>query len=447
MEPNLSKDRAHILEGLKKALDHIDAVIKTIKASRTKEIAHAKLRTKFNLSSKQTDAILEMKLQTLAGLERKKIEDELEEKKKLITELETILKSKKKILDIVQAELLELKRKFGDERKTRIYKNAVGEFTSEDLIPKEQITVALTRDGYIKRLPTTAYKAQKRGGKGILGMSTKDADVVKHFFTTNTHADMLFFTNQGRVFQTKAYEIPESSRQAKGQAIVNFLQLAPEEAVTAIIPIGQDTDTEGLVMTTRLGITKRVEMDEFKKVRRTGLIAINLKKGDELRWVQPASGKDEVVITTKKGQAIRFKETDVRTMGRNAAGVRGIKLKGDDKVIAMDTISVSEAKSSKTLTITANGFGKLSEIENYKVQNRGGSGIKTAQVTGKTGEVISAHIINDTEYQKSDIIIITLKGQVIRTPLKNISVLGRATQGVRIMRLKDQDQAANVTKV
>lgn len=439
-----AKDRAHILEGLKKALDHIDAIISTIKKSETKEIAHANLMKKFSLSDKQSTAILEMKLQTLAGLERQKIEDELKEKIALIKELESILKSEKKILGIVKDELLKVKEKFGDERKTRIIKSGVGEFKQEDLIPNDEAIITITEQGYIKRMDPSVYKVQKRGGKGVIGAVTKEEDSIKKVMGTMTHDNLLFFTNTGKVFQTKAYEIPASSRVAKGQSIVNFLSLSSTESVTEVIAFGKDDNYKFMIMATELGTIKKTAMAEFENVRRSGLIAIKLQKGDALRWVEATAGEDEIVITTSKGQAIRFKEKDVRSMGRSAGGVRGIKLKKDDKVVGMDVV-LKNQKGNQLLVITENGYGKRTDLKQYKIQKRGGSGIKTASVTAKTGSVIGASIINIDNIGEEDLILSSEKGQIIRIPLKDISVLGRATQGVRVMRPTSGDKVSAIT--
>ncbi|EKD49852.1 MAG: hypothetical protein ACD_63C00028G0004, partial [uncultured bacterium] len=440
-----AKDRAHILQGLKKALDHIDAVIKTIKASKTKEIAHNNLIKKFKLTAKQSTAILEMKLQTLAGLEQKKIADELKMKLALIKELEEILKSKKKILQIIKKEILELKEKFGDGRKTKIFKHKAGTFAEEDLVPNEEIIISMTKGGYIKRMVTQTYKTQRRGGKGVQGMKMKEEDIIERLFWTMSHSNILFFTNKGRVFQTKAYEIPEATRQAKGQAIVNFLQLSSEEKVTGVIYLDKEKrDVRFLAMTTMKGLTKKVDIGGFENVRRSGLIAIKLKKDDELRWVEATTGNNEIMIVTAKGQAIRFKEKDIRPMGRNAFGVRGIRLKGDDKVIGMDVLK--KEKSLQVLTISENGYGKRSDLKSYKIQRRGGSGIKTTKITAKTGKLVSMKILSGEE-QKYDILVISANGQVIRTHIKDISILGRATQGVRIMRLDSGDKIASVTVI
>ncbi len=445
-ELNKAKERAHILEGLSTALDHINEVIQTIKKAPTKEKAHSDLMKKFKLSERQATAILEMKLQTLAGLERQKIKDELEEKRKLIKKLEAILKSKTKIMGIIKEELEEVKNKYGDERKTKIYKGGLDEFSQEDLIPKEDVIITLTREGYIKRMDSQTYHVQHRGGKGVIGAAMKEEDVIDHFFLTNTHNNLLFFTNFGRVFQTKAYEIPVSTRTAKGQSIVNFLQLSQEETITAIVSLEKEKNISFLVMATKNGIIKKTSINEFSNVRRSGLIAIKLKKDDELRWVKSSSGKDNIFIVASNGQSIRFKENKIRSMGRTASGVHAIKLKSASNVISMDIITDSQKDKNYIFTISENGFGKLSDLKFYKIQNRGGSGIKTAITNSKTGTLVNARIIGETQLD-NDLIIISQKGQVIRTPLAKIGKLGRATQGVRIMRLKDDDKVSSVAVV
>lgn len=427
-----AKDRAHILEGLKKALDHIDAIIETIKKSATKEIAHQNLMKKFKLSDKQTTAILEMKLQTLAGLERKKIEDELKEKKIIIGELEDLLKSTKKLLGVVRKEVLEIKEKYGDERKTRVIKGGIGEFKQEDLIPNEEAIITITQDGYIKRMDPNSYKVQKRGGKGVIGATTKEGDSIEQVTSVMTHDNLMFFTNTGKVFQTKAYEIPVSQRTAKGQAIVNFLQLSQDEKITEMIAFNKEDSYKFFFMTTGNGTVKKVKIEDFENVRRSGLIAINLDKGDTLGWVKPTTGTDEMVITTAQGQAIHFKESDVRAMGRNAAGVRGIKLKKDDKVVGADSV-LKNQKGNQLLIISENGFGKRTDLKFYKIQKRGGSGIKTSSVTTKTGKLVAAKVVNVDDIEV-DMLITSAQGQIIRIPLKSVSILGRATQGVRIMK-------------
>jgi DNA gyrase subunit A len=442
-ELDKAKDRAHILEGLKKALDHIDQIIALIRKSPTKEDAHKNLMQKFKFSDKQTTAILEMRLQTLAGLERKKIEDELKEKLALIKELEDILKSVKRILAIVKEELIRVKEKFGDERKTKIIKSALGEFRQEDLIPNEEAIITITEQGYIKRMDPTVYKVQKRGGKGVIGAVTKEEDAIKKVIGIMSHDNLLFFTNSGKVFQTKAYEIPASSRTAKGQSIVNFLQLSQEESVTAIIPFNKDDGYKFLFMTTEMGTVKKTDLLDFDNVRRSGLLAIKLAKGDNLRWVEATAGQDEMIITTSKGQAIHFKEKDVRSMGRTAAGVRGIKLKKEDKVVGMNVV-LKNQKGNQLLIITENGYGKRSDLKFYKVQNRGGSGIKTANITPKTGKIVGADVINVDDIE-NDLILSSEKGQIIRIPLKSVSSLGRATQGVRVMRPQSDDKVSAIT--
>jgi DNA gyrase subunit A len=440
-----AKDRAHILEGLKLALAKIDEIIKTIKQSKDKEIAKVNLIKKFKLSERQAVAILEMKLQQLANLERLKIEQELKEKLELIKELESILKSSTKILNIIKKELGELKEKYGDQRKTQIIAHGAKSFTTEDLVPDEDTIVTITKDGYIKRLPPDTFKTQGRGGKGVVGLTTKEEDMVDHFFATTTHSDILFFTSQGRVFQLKAYDIPKGSRTAKGQAIVNFLQLAPEEKISASLPLSELGDYKFLVMVTSRGNIKKVNINDFDNIRRSGLIAIRLKKNDELQWVKPSTGKDEIILVTSAGQAIRFKESQVRPMGRAACGVRGIRLRGNDQTISMDLIDPALGKIGQLLTVMANGFGKRSSLTNYKTQGRGGSGIKTAKITSKTGNIVAGTVVNAKAVEE-DMIIISAKGQVIRLPLKSVKIAGRATQGVRLMKFKESaDKVASVT--
>jgi len=449
-ELNKAKARAHILEGLMLALNKIDAVIKTIKKSKDREQAKMNLIKKFKLSEAQSIAILEMKLQQLANLERLKIETELKEKKKLIKQLTNLLKSPKKILELIKQELGEIKQKFGDDRRTKIVKSAVDKFSQEDLIPDESIIVVITKDGYIKRLPLNTFKTQKRGGKGVIGLTTKEEDIVEEFFTTSTHKDIYFFTTRGRVFQLKAYEIPIASRIAKGQSIVNFLQLAPNEKVSSVLSSAYLDQIKFLVMVTKNGTIKKVSANAFANVRRSGLIAIKLKNDDILEWVRGTSGQDEIILATLNGQAIHFKETGIRAMGRGASGVRGIRLKKDDAIIGMDIVNKAKIKGY-LFALSENGFGKITSVNKYKIQGRGGSGIKTMKITAKTGKLASSFIVdpkNLPEEVKGDLIIISDKGQVIRLPLKSIPVLGRDTQGVRLMRLKDpSDSVANVTLV
>ena len=438
-----AKDRAHILEGLKKALDNIDAVINTIKKSKTRAEAHANLMKKFKLSDRQAEAILEMKLQTLAGLERKKIEDELKEKKILISKLEAILKSRKKLLGIVKNELLEIKEQYGDKRKTQVVRGKIGEFRQEDLVANEESIITLSQSGYIKRMSPDVYRTQKRGGKGVIGANIKEDDIISQVYAVMAHDNLLFFTNSGKVFQTKAYEIPESARTSRGQALVNFLQLSSGEKVTEMVAFNKDDGFKFFFMATEMGNVKRVKVGEFENVRRSGLIAINLSKEDKLRWVKLTTGTDEIIMATSAGQAIRFKESDVRAMGRGAGGVRGVKLKKDDRVVGVDAVFKGQ-KGNQLMVISENGYGKRSDLKLYKIQKRGGSGIKTASVTTKTGKLVGGRIINADEID-SDLFVTSTKGQAIRIPLKSISVLGRATQGVRIMNMKNGDKVGAST--
>ena len=443
-----ARERAHILAGLSKALNQIDAVIETIKKSETRETAHQNLIKKFKLTDRQATAILEMKLQTLAGLEQKKIKDELKEKRELIKKLEALLKSPRKILALVKKELREIKDKYGDQRRTRVYRQPVGQLSEEELTPQEECVIILTQGGYIKRVNPQSYRAQKRGGKGILGIKPREEDAVSWFLSASTHDNVLFFTNRGRVFQAKAYEIPETSRTARGQAIVNILQLAAQERVTAVVTVKADGENgqpfKYLVMATENGIIKRTKVEEFSHVRRNGLMAINLKKGDSLKWAKLTSSQDQVVLVTAQGQSVRFKETEVRPMGRTATGVKGINLRKNDRLIGMQIILVNDLKKEgqiKLLVVTENGFGKRSDLRHYKLQKRGGMGIKTARLTGKTGQIVAGQVL---EPELEDLIAISQKGQVIRTSLKDIPSLGRTTQGVKLMKLARGDKVASI---
>ena len=436
-----AKDRAHILEGLKIALDNIDEIIATIKKSQNKEEAHVNLMKKFKLSDRQTTAILEMRLQTLSGLERQKIEDELAEKMKLIAYLEDLLKHRKKILALVKSELLEVRDRFGDERRTKVIKGGIGEFKQEDLIPNEEAIITLTVDGYIKRMNPSVYRVQKRGGKGVIGATTKEEDRIAKVLSINTHDNLMFFTNSGKVFQTKAYEIPESTRTARGQAIVNFLQMSQDERITAVISFADNGDSKYLFMATEKGTIKKTKIEDFSNVRRSGLIAIGLEKGDALSWVNVTTGSDDVVMTTADGQSIRFKEADVRPMGRNAAGVRGIKLKdAKDAVVAMDIID-KDAKDMELLVLSQNGYGKRTLLKQFKVQKRGGSGMKAMKVTPKTGALVGA-LVTHEESMDNDLILTSTKGTIIRILLKSVPLLGRVTQGVRVMKPQAGDAVA-----
>lgn len=443
-----AKDRAHILEGLKKALDHIDQIIKTIKQSETKEEAHGQLMKKFKLSDKQSSAILEMRLSALAGLERKKIEDELKEKIKLIAELEDLLKSPKKIDGVIKKEILDLKAKFGDERRTKLVKSPIGEFKVEDLIANEDVIIVVTKSGYVKRLPPDTYRKQGRGGKGVIGITTKEEDVVDKLLSAETHDDILFFTNKGRAFQTKVYELPETSRTAKGQALVNFLNLGPGEFATAVLTYGKSEagKYKFMFMGTKQGTVKKVEVSEFVKVRRSGLIAMKMRPDDELKWVHLTSGSDEIMMTTAQGQAIRYKENQVRAMGRNASGVRGMRLRKGDEIMSIDIIEKSaDQKNLQVLVVSQFGMGKKTPLQEYKVQGRGGSGIKTMNITKKTGQICVMHIVDKAI--EADLVVISRMGQTLRTALGTISTLGRSTQGVRVIRLAEKDTVASAAIV
>jgi len=434
-ELKIAKARAHILEGLKIALDSIDEVIETIRRSDTKEDALEALMSKFKLTEIQGKAILEMKLQTLAGLERQKIENELAEKLALITELEGILASEEKILKIMQDELAELKEKYADERRTQIIPHAVNQISAKDTIPNEAMIVMLTKENYIKSLQENTFRTQKRGGKGVIGAQTKDEDEIKIIRFANNLDELLYFTNTGRVFRLPVYEIPRASRNAKGQPIVNLLQLQKDEIITSILNIGEKFTGKYLAMATKNGVIKKTAIEDFKNVRKTGLIAIKLRDNDSLEWVKETQGNDEIMLITKNGMSIRFNENDVRSMGRSATGVRGIKLKKDDKVVEMD--SIKDSKTARLFVVMENGRGKMSSVNDYRTQSRGGSGVKTAKLNEKTGKIVGAKIM--TENEKSDLIMISKHNQVIRMNSKSIPIQGRTTQGVTLMRFVNKD--------
>jgi DNA gyrase subunit A len=443
-----ARDRAHILEGLKIALASIDKIIATIKKSKDKDEARLNLMKGFKLSEAQAVAILEMRLQQLANLERLKIEQEYEEKMKLVKELESILKSEKKMLGVIATEVKELRDKYVTPRRTQIVAGGIKEFSMEDVIPDTAIIIMMTRDGYIKRMPPETFKTQARGGKGVAGITTKEEDVIEQVFTTTTHKDLLFFTSRGRVFKLKAYDVPEASRTAKGQALVNFLSLSPGESVSATLSMDDMEAYKYLIMVTTKGTIKKTELGEYENVRSNGLIAIKLKDNDNLQWVRPTTGQDEIVLVSAAGQSIRFSEKGVRPMGRTAAGVRGMKLKGSDTIVGMDVVEEGSAKKSgllQLLIVMMNGYGKRSDVTEYKVQGRGGSGIKTANITKKTGQVVAAFIVNAKD--ERDLLVVSEAGQVVRTPLGSISVLGRATQGVRIMRFKKENDTVATSVV
>lgn len=438
-----AKKRAHILEGLKIALDNLDAVIKTIRESKTQEDAKINLISRFKLSEIQATAILDMQLRRLAALEREKIEKEYQELMKLIDQLIAILKDPQKVLDIIIKELSELREKFGDSRKTKIYKSALGEISEEDLVAKEETLITITKTGYIKRLSAASYKAQRRGGKGVIGMTTKEEDEIEHILSATTHDQVLFFTNKGRVFGTKAWEIPESSRQAKGQALVNLLNLEQGEEIRSVLPMGKDSGFKYLVMATQMGLIKKTSLKEFDNLRASGLIAIKLRGVDQLVSVHATSGDDHIILLTKGAKSIRFPEANARPMGRSTTGVTGIKLEGADELIGMEVFPAKEEKVDDKrrkifrdiLTIAEKGLGKRTPIHLFPIQKRAGKGVKAAVVTDKTGDLKAASMVT----QEIDQIIITSKmGQVIKLPLKNIPELGRATQGVILMRFADK---------
>ncbi len=436
-----AKERAHILEGLKIALDNIDEVIATIRASQTTDEAQENLIKKFKLSEIQAKAILAMQLRTLAGLERKKIEDELAELLKTIAKLEAILSSEKEILRIVKSELLEMKKQFGDERRTKVVPQELGKMSDEDLVPDEQVVVTLTSANYIKRSQIADYKKQGRGGKGRRGMATREEDVIDHVVNASTHDYLLFFTNRGRVFRLKTYEVPQASLNAKGVAIVNLLQLQPEEKVSSVINISKLDKAANLFMCTVKGVVKKTPFEQYQNVRNSGLITINLDDDDELKWVSMTSGENEVLISTARGQAIRFNEKDVRPMGRAARGVRGIRLRSDDSVIGMDIVQ----EDSNIFVISKFGYGKRTKVDQFTAHARGGVGIRSAVVNDKTGELVGVKTLPASGQQ--EVIIISTKGQTIRLGLKDIPALGRATQGVRIMRLNGDDAVASLALV
>lgn len=436
-----AKERAHILEGLKIALDNIDEVISIIRASNTTEEAQNNLIKKFKLSEIQARAILAMQLRALAGLERKKVEDELAELLKLITKLEGILADEKKILKIVKNEILALKDQFGDERRTKVVPRELGRMSDEDLIPDEQVVVTLTSANYIKRSPIAEYKKQNRGGKGKRGMVTREEDVIEHVVNASTHDFLLFFTNKGRVFRLKTYEVPATNLSAKGVAIVNLLQLQPEETVSAVINISKQANANNLIMCTVKGVVKKTPFEQYQNVRNSGLIAINLDGGDELKWIRTTSGEDEVVISTSQGQAIRFHEKGARPMGRVARGVRGIRLRSGDQVIGMDIVE----EGSSIFVISEYGYGKRTKIAQFTAHARGGVGIRSAVVNDKTGKLIGVKTLSGDDNQ--EIILISAAGQTIRLGLKDIPELGRATQGVRIMRMNDKDKVVSLALV
>ncbi|OGI59742.1 DNA gyrase subunit A [Candidatus Nomurabacteria bacterium RIFCSPHIGHO2_12_FULL_37_29] len=442
-----AEEREHILLGLKKALDKIDRVITIIRASKDSQIAKVNLMKEFKFSDLQATSILEMKLSKLAGLERKAVLDELEEKQKFIKEMKDILANPKKVLKIITDELVEIRAKYADERRTKIVKGGIKEISDEDLIPEKETMLVLTAGGYVKCTDPSEYHAQKRGGVGVIDLETKEEDFVTMLVSGSTHSNLLFFTNLGKVYQMKMYDIPEGRRATRGKSIMNFLSLGADEKVTSILamPKQKDIASSSLMLVTKDGTAKKMASASFKDVRRSGIIAIRLDKGDKLISALMTSKGDEVMIATALGQSIRFKESDVREMGRTAGGVTGIKLSKVDEVIGVDVVKKNVEKDLQAgsfLTMSANGFGKKTNLKEYKVQRRGGSGVKTAKVTQKTGKLIVAKVLSGIE---EELIAMSKKGQVIRTALRDISSLGRQTQGVTIMRLRAGDGIASLT--
>ena len=435
-----AKERAHILEGYKIALDNIDEVIKTIRASKTQEEAEKNLITQFKLSEIQAKAILAMQLRRLTGLERQAIEDELKELQQLIAKLEAILADEKEILKIIKNELLEIKEKYGDERRSQIINQELGKFSDEELIPEEQVVVTVTSENYIKRSLATEYRRQNRGGKGKRGMATKEEDVIEHVILASTHDYLLFFTNKGRAFRLKTYEVPAAGLNAKGVAAVNLLQLHPEEVVTAVIKHDPKQRSGYFFMTTKQGTVKKTKIEDYNNIRTSGLIAIKLDEGDDLKWIRPTTGDNEVVISTSMGQAIRFHENDVRAMGRTARGVRGMRLRPNDVVVGMDIVE----EDSDIFMISEKGYGKKTKIAQFSPHKRGGVGIRSAVVNTKTGNLVAVKSLTD---ETPEVIIISTNGQTIRLGLQDIPALGRTTQGVRIMRLGDSDSVASIALV
>ena len=431
-----AEERAHIIEGLKIALDNIDEVIKIIRSSKTEAIAKEALMKNFGLSDKQSQAILDMRLRRLTGLEREKLEEEYEALIKEINRLKEILANERLVYEILKNELLEIKEKYGDKRRSRIMPSAE-EIEIEDIIEEEDAVITLTHFGYIKRTPEYTYKTQKRGGKGIIALTTREEDFVEDLYITSTHDTILFFTNKGKVYSLKAYEIPEGGRQAKGTAIVNLLNISGDEKVNAIIPINKNTKEDNLILITKNGIIKKTKLENFENIRRNGLIAIGLKEDDELIAVRKTDGNREIIVVTKKGMSIRFDEKDVREMGRTAMGVKAITLNEGDKVVTMELIE----EGKNLLVISENGFGKRTPLDEYKTQNRGGKGLITYNIKPKTGDIVSAKVVDDND----EIMMISMSGTIIRIVAKDISIMGRATQGVTLMKMND-DKVVAVAK-
>ncbi|WP_223553671.1 MULTISPECIES: DNA gyrase subunit A [Lysinibacillus] len=434
-----AEDRAHILEGLRIALDHIDEIIAIIRGSRSGDEAKPQLMERFNLSERQAQAILDMRLVRLSGLEREKIEAEYQELQVLIAELKAILADEAKIVDIIRTEILELKERFNDTRRTEIISGGIEMIEDEDLIPVENSVVTLTHNGYIKRLAANTYRSQKRGGRGVQGMGTNEDDFVEHLMNTSTHDTILFFTSKGKVFRAKGYEIPEFGRTAKGLPIVNLLNIEKGEKVTAMIRVDSFEEDAYFIFTTKTGITKRTPVSQFANIRTNGLIAISLREDDDLISVRLTDGEKQVIIGTRDGMLVRFQEDDIRSMGRTAGGVRGIKLRDGDEVVGMEIVEPGQ----EILVVTAKGYGKRTSEEEYRLQSRGGVGLKTIQITDKNGPMVAVKTVDGSE----DLMLITINGMLIRMDVNDISLIGRSTQGVRLIRLGDDELVATVAKV
>ncbi|MBI2599202.1 DNA gyrase subunit A [Candidatus Curtissbacteria bacterium] len=440
-----AKKRAHILEGLKIAVDNIDAVIDTIKKSKDQADAKENLMKKFKLSQIQALAILDMQLKRLAALERQKIEEELKMVMEEIAYLEDLLAHPEKILTVAKNELIKLKERFGDERRTKVYKQKIGEFSEEDLIPNEPTIVTITVGGYVKRQDIGSFRTQRRGGKGISGITTKEEDVVANLFAAQTHDNLLFFTNRGRVFQLKVYELPDTSRVAKGQAIVNLLELGPEEKILSILPVKKQPDNGPkaayVVMATRLGVIKKTAISQYESIRRSGIIAIKLTPGDQLAWAKLTAGGDNIILVSKRGMSIKFSERDVRPMARDTMGVRGLKIKSEDELVGMDVVTPTNDRA-ELLVVTEKGIGKKTHVSAWPMQLRGGVGVKAASLTDKTGQIVAAQVLTRED---EALILTSQKGQVLRTTLRSVPRLTRDTQGVIIMRLSSGDKVAAAT--
>ncbi|MBU6389053.1 DNA gyrase subunit A [Patescibacteria group bacterium] len=437
-----AKERAHILEGLLKALDAIDEVVAIIRSSKNRDEARARLMKRFEFSEIQANAILDMRLSSLVGLERQRLQDEYDEKMKYIAYLEDLLAHEEKILDLIRAETREIKEKYGRKRKTKIIQSDITGFTAEDLIPNEEVVISLTKTNYIKRVQRDTYRSQGRGGKGVVGMSTKEEDEVAYLLSAMTHDSIYFFTDQGKLYKTQVYEIPSTTRQSKGQSIVNVIQIGQDEKVTAVLTLTKEQEKAAgfFIMGTTDGTVKKTEISAYANVRKNGIIAIKLAPKNSLRWVKPSNGSDVVLMVTAKAQAILYKESDVRPTGRSAAGVRGMKLRPEDRVVAMDVLTEKDLKTATILVVFENGFGKRTPLSHFDIQNRGGMGIKAAAVTPRVGTVVFAEVVADTS---GELMLISGRGTIIKTSMQSVKQLGRVTQGVTLMRLESGDRVVS----